>query len=181
MTERQLIRKQWGAWAILIVALSPAILSIIFGLVAMLLPREPWWDTCSAFLSHEIMITTSRIAPALGRIALPCSVLAVQLSVVVPFIALGIFILMARKQARRRAAIELNAFIFLFFVALAYVLWMDVFFVGVTYAVAPARRSPLLMWLIGTSLVSLVSVYSLLGVVLIVCRKIRALLIERPG
>jgi hypothetical protein len=137
-------------------------------------------DVCSAFLSQEILTSLSSMPPGVQEIVLPCSVLAVQLSVLLPTAFVILFLTFRKRPANNQLpAFNFNLLILLFAIAVAYLLWMDIFFVGAFYDFAVGRRSRALRWLFNISAISQVAVIAMSGVIVITYRIGRALIAKR--
>jgi hypothetical protein len=153
------------------IAGGPALLAVLLSLVAWLLPREAAWS-CAPFLSIEMMTTINQLSPKAQATMSPCSVLAVQMAILLPLVIL--LILIFRMPPNLGQARRVSFLVYFAVAVLAFMLWMETFFVGAGYAISATGRRPWGSWLSAMALVSSLSTFSALFVLVIACRKARA-------
>lgn len=169
-------RRELG-WIALPLAFSPMILCILLGLLALAVPPHgPTSETCTALQWQGMMLTVARLQQARPAIS-ACSVLAVQLSAIVP-VAVFLLAVIGRKLPRSgpSAKVDVNFLVFLFIVLLTYALWMDLLFVGFSYLMMASGRLSRgwWLWFVGTGFVSLISVIFAIWVILLTRQKIQS-------
>lgn len=180
--QRSESEKPKKVWSIVIGILSPPALSVLLGLLVRMLPRDEYWrhDICLPYLSQEVTSAIAQLNPALQEIVFPCSVLAVQASIVLPMTIVIIGTISNLGNLRYGAVSQLWRKLPIF-AAIACLLWMDLFYIGFSFDFASRVRSTpsLATWLITMSFFALAAVVSASLVAMTLCKRAHGWIADR--